>query len=88
MVLGLQNYGISFDDSTFYQTFFANLPTENGGTANLQTFAGPLAGGTTLSLHAFPALLPDVWFGETRGSTALSNSQLTFTSPPGSTPGR
>jgi len=87
MVLGIQNYGISFDDSTFYQNYAVNMPNQNGRIAGLSTFAGPLSGGTVSSLYSFPALTPDVWFGQTRGSASLSQGQLSFTSPPSTTPG-
>jgi hypothetical protein len=87
MILGIQNYGISFDDSTFYQNYAPIMPNDNSGTSAFTTFAGPLAGGTVSTLYSFPALTPDVWFGQTRGSASLSQGALTFTSPPSSTPG-
>jgi hypothetical protein len=87
MVLAIQTYGISFEDSTFYQTYAANQPNSSGSSAPPTPASGPLAGGTTSSLYAFPALQPDVWFGQTRGSTSLSQGQLKFTSPPTQTPG-
>src|SRR5277367_1363886 len=94
VVLGVQNYGISFDDSTFYQNYATNQPTVNGGLGYTQTYAGPLTGGTASSLYTFPNLTPDVWFGQTRGSASLSpgggpvaQGELTFTSPPSTTPG-
>lgn len=87
MILGLQNYGISFDDSTFYQTYAVNQPSSNGSGPYTATYAGPLAGGTVSSLYAFPVLTPDVWFGQTHGSASLEQGQLTFTSPPSTSPG-
>jgi hypothetical protein len=87
MVLAIQTYGVSFEDSTFYQTYAANQPTSSGSSAGPTPASGPLAGGTTSSLYAFPALQPDVWFGQMRGSTSLLQGQLTFTSPPSQTPG-
>lgn len=87
MVLGIQNYGISFDDSTFYQNYAVNMPNQNGGIAGLSTFGGPLSGGTVSSLYTFPALTPDVWLGQRRGSASISQGQLSFTSPPSATPG-
>jgi hypothetical protein len=87
MLLGLQIYGITFDDSTFYQNYAANQPSNTNGEY-LATFAGPLAGGTVSNFYDFPALIPDVWFGQTRGATGLSSDgELTFTSPSSSTPG-
>jgi IPT/TIG domain len=86
-ILGLQRYGISFDDSTFYQNYAVNQPPSNGSSPYTATYAGPLAGGTVSSLYAFPALTPDVWFGQTRGSANLSQGQLQFTSPPSTTSG-
>ena len=87
MVIGLQNFGISFDDSTFFQNYAPNQPGANGISEFIATYAGPLAGGTASSLYVFPSLTPDVWFGQTRGSATLSQGQLTFTSPPSQTPG-
>ena len=86
MVLGLQTYGISFDDSTFYQNYAVNQPSFGTFSFNT-TYAGPLAGGTVSSVYVFPTLTPDVWFGQTRGSVDASQNQLTFTSPPSPTPG-
>lgn len=88
IVLGLQTYGIAFDDSTFYQTYAANQPGSNETGEYIATFAGPLAGGTVSTLLSSPSLLtPDVWFGQTRGSASFSSGELTFTSPPSTTPG-
>jgi len=87
IVLGLQNYGISFDDSTFYQNYAVNQPGYNGSSEFIATYAGPLAGGTVSSLYVFPPLTPDVWFGQTRGSANNSQGELSFTSPPNTTPG-
>jgi hypothetical protein len=87
MVIGLQNYGISFDDSLFYQNYVANQPGFNGSSEFIATYAGPLAGGTVSSLYVFPSLTPDVWFGQTRGSANISQQELSFTSPPSTNPG-
>lgn len=87
LILAMQRYGISFEDSTFYQTYAANEPSSSGSSAPPTPASGPLAGGTTSSLYAFPALQPDVWFGQTRGSTSLSQGELTFVSPPSQTAG-
>jgi len=86
MVLGVQNYGISFDDSTFYQNYVMNQPN-NGGITAFRTYGGPLAGGTVSSIYGFASLTPDVWFGQTRGTTNTSQGELQFTSPPSTTPG-
>jgi hypothetical protein len=91
MLLGLQNYGISFEDSTFYQNYSVNQPGSNNLGGVSTPCAGPLAGGTVCSLYVFPPLIPDVWFGQTRGSTSLTQQpaqgQLSFTSPAGTIPG-
>jgi len=87
MVLGIQLYGISFEDSTFYQNYAQNQPPVNGDLIYTATYAGPLAGGTVSSVYTFPNLTPDVWFGQTRGSASISQGQLAFTSPASATPG-
>jgi hypothetical protein len=72
IVLGLQIYGIAFDDSTFYQTYAANQPGSNATSEYIATFAGPLAGGTVSNfLSSSSPLTPDVWFGQTRGSASF-----------------
>ncbi len=87
IVLGLQNYGISFDDSTFHQNYAVNQPSVSGELIDTSAYAGPLAGGTVSSLYTFPDLTPDAWFGQTRGSASIAQGQLEFTSPPSTTPG-
>ena len=86
IVLGRQNYGISFDDATFVQTYAVNQPAVSGSLPTNNVFAGPLEGGTVFSPYLFPDLIPDVWFGETRGS-AVVNQQLSVTSPPSAVAG-
>jgi IPT/TIG domain len=86
-ILAIQNYGISFEDSTFYQTYAANQPNVGGGLIYTAAYAGPLAGGTPSTLYTFPSLTPDVWFGQTRGSANISQGELTVTSPPSTTAG-
>jgi IPT/TIG domain len=95
MVLCIQNYGISFEDSTFYQNYAAaGQPSVGGGLIVNLPAAGPLAGGTVSTLYVFPDLTPDVWFGQIRGSASIASAggivppgELTFTSPPSTTPG-
>jgi hypothetical protein len=88
LVLGIQFYGISFDDSTFYQNYAVNQPNSNITGPFTAPCAGPLAGNSTVScLYVFPYLTPDVWFGQTRGSASIAQQELQFTSPPSATPG-
>jgi hypothetical protein len=88
IVLGLQTYGIAFDDSAFYQNYAANQPGSNETQEYIATFGGPLSGGTASSILSLPSqLTPDVWFGQTRGSVGSASGALTFTSPPSTTPG-
>jgi IPT/TIG domain len=87
MVLGRQNYGISFDDSTFVQNYAANQPSVSGDLPTNSVFDGPLSGGTVFSPYLFPDLTPDVWFGQTRGSASVAGGQLSVTSPPSTVPG-
>ena len=92
MVLGVQDYGITFDDSTFSQNL---LTTQLGPCVYMQhmsPYVGPLAGGTTSGGFgcAFPPITPAVWYGANRGTASLSISagqpvslgELTITSPP------
>lgn len=92
MVLGIQNYGISFDDAEFAQHYAAIPPGYNGTTVYYSSFAGPLKGRTTSTLNIeIPAtpdyctvFTPDVWFGQRRGKATLDGScgAIHFTSPP------
>jgi hypothetical protein len=87
MVFDIQIYGISFDDSTFFQNYAINQPPSSLVGGSFGTYAGPLTGGTVSSLYIFPSLTPDVWFGRTRGSADISQGSLQFTSPPSTAPG-
>ena len=80
--MGLQNFGISFDDSTFYQHYVNNQPGLNGSQEFIAVYGGPLAGGTTSMINIARSLTPDVWFGATRGTADNSSFELSFTSPP------
>ncbi len=82
MVLGRQNFGISFDDSTFVQSYAVNQPSVSGALSTNDVFDGPLSGGTAFSPYLFPGLTPDVWFGQTRGAASIAGGQLGITSPP------
>ncbi|HEY2461953.1 MAG TPA: IPT/TIG domain-containing protein [Candidatus Acidoferrum sp.] len=88
-VLGVQDWGIAFDDSTFAQTYTASQPGTPTFLQHMDPYFGPLSGGTASGGfgNAF-SITPDVWYGPNRGSGALSTSgTLTITSPPSSTPG-
>jgi hypothetical protein len=83
MIFGIQNLGISFDDSTFYQTYGTTSPT---GFESLWVSpnAGPLSGGTVSAPNTYdPGLIPDVWYGQIRGSVPqTSGYSVNMTSPP------
>ncbi|MGB2592336.1 MAG: IPT/TIG domain-containing protein [Candidatus Acidiferrum sp.] len=88
MVLSGQIYGIASDDSTFYQNYAVNQPPFTAVGPYTQTYGGPLAGGTVSNVYVFPSLIPDVWFGQTRGSVSLAqDGELSFTSPPSTAAG-
>jgi hypothetical protein len=87
VLIGTENYGVTFDDTTFYQNFATSQPPFNAGIAGPSTYGGPLTGGTVASINAVPTLTPDVWFGTARGLSDISQGILTFTSPPSTTPG-
>jgi hypothetical protein len=83
MILGIQDFGIGFDDSTFFQTYAASQPGTNY-PVSLSPPAGPIAGGTVSSPYGAYSLTPDVWYGQNRGSSSLSSgNNLTITSPAG-----
>jgi hypothetical protein len=89
LVLGVQYYGIAFDDSTFTQSFVSSQPGTPTFLQHMAPYVGPLAGGTTSSGFGNTfSLTPGVWYGSNRGSAHVdSGGQLTTTSPPASGPG-
>ncbi len=87
LVLGLQDYGIGFEDSTFFQTYASGLPRGNGEGEYISTYAGPLTGGPVSIFNQYGPLIPDIWFGQTRGTTTPGVNELSFIAPPSATPG-
>ncbi|MBZ5531785.1 MAG: IPT/TIG domain-containing protein [Acidobacteriia bacterium] len=89
MVLGLEDYGIAFDDATFSTNFVASEPGTPTFLQHMSPQAGPLSGGTTSGGFGNPfPFAPDVWYGTNRGTGRVDSSHtLTITSPPGSAPG-
>jgi len=87
VLIGLQTFGIGFEDSTYFQNF--GTSTRGSSAPVLLTpNAGPLAGGTTSQPYGLYDLTPDVWYGANRGSATLDGTgDLTITSPPGSMDG-
>jgi hypothetical protein len=86
LVLGIQDYGISFDDATYGQ----NVSTNQSSPVFMQhmkPYVGPIAGGTTSSGfgNAF-SLTPSVWYGASPGNANLPSipGVPAITSPPGS----
>ena len=87
LVLGIQNYGIAFEDATFYQHYTTAQTQGNGEGEYIATYAGPLAGGPVPIFGEYGPLTPDIWFGQTRGSTSFDMNTLNFTAPPSNAPG-
>lgn len=87
VLIGLQTYGIGFDDSTYFQNYGSS--TANiGPPVLLSPNAGPLAGGTASAPYGSYDLIPDIWYGANRGSASLAGpGLLTITSPAGSADG-
>jgi hypothetical protein len=76
MLFGLHDYGIAFDDSTFFQHYAAtNQEGQNSTSVDNLIPAGPLAGGTPVNLF-IPGLTPDAWFGPNRASVNVSPQQV------------
>jgi len=88
LIFGIQNYGVAFEDPAFTQNYIPTLQDHNGETEYIATFAGPLAGGTPVTFNVSSPLIPDVWFGQARG-TAQGNTGGTITAitPPSTTAG-
>lgn len=88
-VIGVQDWGIAFDDSTFVQNFSPVQPGNPTFLQHMDPYFGPLSGGTASGGfgNAF-SLMPDVWYGPNRGSARLgTGGTLTITSPPSSAAG-
>jgi len=86
MLIGIQTYGVGFEDSTFFQDFGAT-PRSEQAPVSFTPNAGPLSGGTASSPYGFFDLIPDVWYGQNRGTASLSSNSLTVVSPPGNADG-
>jgi len=87
MLIGIQSDGVAFEDSTYFQDYGTTSSLAGGAQSFFSPLAGPLSGGTTFSAYGYVALQPDVWFGNVRGTTALSSNNLTLTSPAGEAAG-
>ena len=89
LIFGLQNYGLGIEDAAYTQNYATKQPGFNGEPEYLSTYGGPLAGGTSFApFNAYGPLVPDVWFGQTRGSaTAQVGGGALITSPPASVAG-
>ena len=88
MVLGIQPYGISFDDSTFAQKYSSLQPGFPNFLNHMSPYVGPLSGGTTSGGfgNAFN-ITPGVWYGQNQGTASNPGHALSITSPPSSVPG-
>jgi hypothetical protein len=92
MILGLEDWGIAFDDSTYAETYTASQPGTSTAFENMSPYFGPLGGGTTSSfISGVSSITPTVWYGAYVGTasnqSALMPGLLTITSPPTSVPG-
>jgi hypothetical protein len=88
LVLGVQYYGIAFDDATFNQNFVTNQPGTPTFLQHMSPYEGPITGGTTSAGfgNSFN-ITPDIWYGANRGIATNTSNDLEITSPPGSAPG-
>jgi len=93
MVLGIQNYGIAFDDSNAVVHPAANQPGSPGYMGHMEPFEGPLAGGTQSGGfgNGF-SITPDAYYGGVKGISTLEGISLDvggvyITSPPAQAPG-
>ena len=87
MLIGIQTYGVGFEDATFFQNYGAT-PKNQAAPVSLHSECGPLSGGTASVPYGFFDLIPDVWYGPNRGTASLESSNtLTVLSPPGNADG-
>jgi hypothetical protein len=81
MLIGIQSGGVAFEDSTYVQDYGTTASLAGTTPSSFSPQAGPLSGGTSFPTNGYNGMQPDVWFGDVRGVTALSNNSLTLTSP-------
>lgn len=89
MVIGIEFWGIAFDDSSYAQNYSPDQPGTPTFMQHMDPYFGPMNGGTKSGGfgNAF-SITPDVWYGSNRGSASLSNGgTISLTSPPSSAPG-
>jgi hypothetical protein len=86
MLIGVQSYGVGFEDSTFFQNFGPNPQPESAPVAFTPN-AGALGGGTASQPYGYFDLIPDVWYGPNRGAASLDTNTLTVVSPAGADDG-
>jgi IPT/TIG domain len=86
MLLGIQDFGIAFEDTAFYQNYGSSTTTAQI-PVSLTPYSGSLSGGTQVSPYGYFDLTPDVWFGGTRATSVVNENLLTITSPPSSVAG-
>lgn len=87
MLLSRQTYGIAFDDAAFVQNYAPSLQGAGDLGPIFDPLMGPLSGGSAFSLSSSSSLIPDVWYGQTRGKVTFDGENLNFTSPRGAAPG-
>ena len=89
MLLGIQYWGIAFDDSTDFQNYYANQPGTPTFMQHMSPYVGPVSGGTASSGFGNAVLTtPNVWYGTNAGTTNVADGEtLTITSPPAPAPG-
>jgi len=89
MILGIQDWGIAFDDATYAQNYSSTQPGTPTDLQHMDPYFGPLNGGTTSDdFGDLFSLRPTVWYGAIRGTDELDSSgALTITSPPSITAG-
>jgi hypothetical protein len=88
IVLGVQNWGIAFEDAAFFQNFVIGQPGTPTFLQHMSPYSGPLTGGTVSSGFGNALVMtPNVWYGANRGTVTLSSGIPTITSPPANAPG-
>jgi len=88
MVLGIQNWGIAFEDAAFFQNFVITQPGTPTFLQHMSPYSGPLTGGTPSSGFGNALVMtPNVWYGANSGTATLSSGIPTITSPPAAAPG-
>ena len=73
MLLGIEDWGIAFDDPTNFQNYYVNQPGTPTFMQHMSPYTGPLSGGTDSSgFGNAVSTAPNVWYGSNAGTANVA----------------